>query len=95
MSTTRVIPRGREELSRAMQAARSLCDRFTRYYGSILRPQIQTRLFGRSFNLQDPLDCEEFEKAGAHTDPAKCMGVVGNAARWTMEALMEAGVLTL
>lgn len=95
MSTTRVVPLGREELSRAMEAARSLCAKFVRHYGSILCPQIQTRIYGRSFNLQDPSDWEAFEKAGAHTDPTKCLGVVRNAARWTLETLMESGGVTL
>jgi hypothetical protein len=27
--------------------------------------------------------------AGAHSDPAKCMSVVGSAARWVLEILIE------
>jgi C_GCAxxG_C_C family probable redox protein len=89
LSATQVIPMGMGELGRAMEAARALCDRFIREYGSILCPQIQSRIFGRSFNLQDPADWKAFEEAGAHTDPSKCMSIVGNAARWTLEILMD------
>jgi hypothetical protein len=83
------------ELARGMDAAQSLCKRFIREYGSILCPQIQSRIFGRSFNLQDPADWKAFEEAGAHTDPSKCMSIVGNAARWTLEILIEKGVVTV
>ncbi len=93
VSATQMIPEGMDELSRAMEAARSLCGRFIREYGSILCPQVQSRLFGRSFNLQDPADWKAFQEAGAHSDPSKCIGVVANAARWTLEILMEKGIV--
>ncbi len=93
LSSTQPIPRGMEQLSRALGAARSLCDKFRRQYGSILCPQVQAKLFGRSFNLQDPADWKAFEEAGGHTDPTKCMSVVGNAARWTLETLVELGIV--
>jgi C_GCAxxG_C_C family probable redox protein len=95
VSATEMIPGGMAALGRAMEAARSLCGRFVRQYGSILCPAIQTSIYGRSFNLQDPADWKAFEAAGAHTDPSKCMSVVGNAARWTLEILIEQGVVTL
>jgi C_GCAxxG_C_C family probable redox protein len=95
VSATQMIPEGMTELSRAMEAAKSLCDKFVRQYGSILCPQVQAKLYGRSFNLQDPADWKAFEEAGAHSDPTKCMSVVGNAARWTLETLIEKQVVTL
>jgi hypothetical protein len=95
LSATRVIPQGLEELSRAMDAARLFCGKFIRHYGSILCPQVQTKIYGRSFNLQDPAEWDAFEKAGAHTDPTKCIRVVGNAARWALETLIEKEVVTL
>jgi hypothetical protein len=89
-----MILEGREELRRGMQAAKALCVRFIQEYGSILCPQVQSKIFGRSFNLQDPADWKAFEDAGAHSDPSKCMSVVGNAARWTLEILIDNGVIT-
>jgi hypothetical protein len=50
---------------------------------------------GRSFNHQDPADWQAFSEAGAHTDPTKCMSVVENAARWTLEMLIDMQVVTL
>jgi C_GCAxxG_C_C family probable redox protein len=95
VSATQVIPQGKAVLSCAMEAAQLLCEKFIRQYGSILCPQIQAKIYGRSFNLQDPDDWKAFEEAGAHTDPTKCMNVVGNAARWTLETLFEMQVVSL
>ena len=88
VSSTQAITQGGEALSRAMEAARTLCEKFVRQYGSILCPGIQENIYGRSFNLQDPAEWKAFMEAGAHTDPSKCMSVVGNAARWTLEMLI-------
>jgi C_GCAxxG_C_C family probable redox protein len=95
VSATQEIHQGAVEFSRAMEVARSFCKKFIRQYGSILCPQIQAKLFGRSFNHQDPADWQAFIEAGAHTDPTKCMSVVGNAARWTLETLIEKRVVSL
>jgi C_GCAxxG_C_C family probable redox protein len=93
VSAIRNIPQGMEEFSRAMEAAQSLCNMFIQKYGSILCPQVQAKIFGRSFNHQDPADWQAFLDAGAHTDPTKCMSVVGDSARWTLETLIKAKVL--
>jgi C_GCAxxG_C_C family probable redox protein len=95
VSATQAIPEGMTELSRAMEAARAFCEKFIRQYGSILCPQVQAKIYGRSFNLRDPMDWKAFMKAGAHSDPTKCMSVVGNAARWTLETLIETRVISL
>ena len=95
VSATQTIPQSMEELGRAMEAARLLSEKFVREYSSIMCPQVQTKIYGRSFNLQDPDDWKAFEAAGGHTDPTKCMRVVGNTARWTLETLIEKKVVTL
>jgi C_GCAxxG_C_C family probable redox protein len=89
VSATQSTPQGVAELSRAMETAREFCDKFVQQYGSILCPQVQAKIYGRSFNLQDPADWKAFVDAGAHTDPTKCMCVVGNAARWALETLLD------
>ncbi len=95
VSATQTVAQSLEALGNAIEAARLLGDKFVRHYGSILCPQIQARIYGRSFNLQDPADWKAFEEAGAHSDPTKCMSVVGNAARWTLETLIEKKVVML
>jgi hypothetical protein len=84
-----------ERLRNAIQTAKLLCDRFGQEYGSILCPAIQTKLFGRTYYLPDPDEFQKFLKAGGHSDPTKCMHIVGNAAKWTMEILLDKGVIEL
>lgn len=95
VSATQTIPQGMEALGHAVETAKLLGEKFVRHYGSILCPQVQTKLYGRSFNLQDPAEWKAFEEAGAHSDPTKCMSVVANAARWTLEILIDKKVVTL
>ena len=69
------------------ELAKKLHDKFVEEYGSGNCGDIQKKLFGRSFNLWDATDYEEFEKAGGHTE--KCPSVVGNATKWAVEILLE------
>jgi C_GCAxxG_C_C family probable redox protein len=95
VSATETVPQSMEELARAIAAAKSFCQKFVQEYGSILCPQIQAKIFGRSFNLQDPEDWKAFGEAGAHSDPTKCMSIVGNATRWALEVLIDQGVVKI
>lgn len=95
LSATQTVPQSFEVLERAVETSRSLGEKFVQKYGSILCPKVQIEIYGRSFNLQDPDDWEALEKAGAHSDPTKCMSVVANAARWTLEILIEKKVVML
>ena len=65
-----------------------LYSKFVKEYGSPLCCDIHKQLFGRTFNLLDSKDYEEFEKAGAHVD--KCTSVSGNVAKWTAEIILDA-----
>jgi C_GCAxxG_C_C family probable redox protein len=71
----------------AYEKARMLYKRFEDEYGSIICKDIQKRIFGRSFDLRDSKDFKEFEEAGAHVD--KCPGVVGRAAQWIAEIIID------
>jgi C_GCAxxG_C_C family probable redox protein len=87
LSATETLPDSHEALGKAMESARILCGKFTDTYGSILCPGVQTKLYGRPFNLQDEKEWQAFIDAGGHSDETKCMSVVGNAAKWTLEIL--------
>lgn len=71
----------------ASKKAKRLFDRFVEEYGSCICGQVQTKVMGRSFNLWDPDDYKAFDAAGGHRD--KCPDVVGKAARWAAEILLE------
>ncbi len=79
-------------LERAIAVAALLSDRFEREYGTILCPRIREKLRGRTCS---PEESALLEEAGAASDPSKCMKVVGNSARWTMEILLDEGAVEL
>ena len=72
---------------RVFQYSKKLYDRFIKEYGSPICKDIHMKLFGRTFNLLDPVDYAEFEKAGGHVD--KCPVVSGKTARWAAEILID------
>jgi len=79
----------------AQAIARSLYDKYVERYGTIMCAAIQQQLFNRFYYIEDQEEFAKFEKAGAHTDPQKCVDVVGTATRWVMEILIDKGVLEL
>lgn len=95
LSATGESQQGQAALKSAMENSGVFCNKFQGRYGSIICPDVQKSLFGRSFNLQDPSDWKAFIDAGGHTDPSKCMSVVGNAARWVLEILIEKNAVQL
>lgn len=76
-----------ERRRRVFQYAKKLYDRFIEEYGSPVCKNIHMKLFGRTFDLIDKNDYQEFEAMGAHVD--KCPTVSGNAARWAVEILLD------
>jgi C_GCAxxG_C_C family probable redox protein len=72
---------------RVFKYTKLLYDRFVKEYGSPLCSDVQKKIFGRSFDLWDVDDYNEFEKAGGHID--KCPSVSGNAAKWTAEIILN------
>ena len=73
--------------------AKRLADRFIEEFGGTICRDVQTRVFGRSFDLRDPEDFRRFEEAGGHDH--KCPDVVGKAARMTVEIILEGGLVPL
>jgi C_GCAxxG_C_C family probable redox protein len=72
---------------RVFHYSKKLYDKFILEYGSPRCKDIHMKLFGRTFNLLDPKDYTEFEKAGGHVD--KCPIVSGKTARWAAEILID------
>lgn len=62
-------------------------DRFVEEYGGCLCKEVQTKVFGRSFDLLNEREYKAFEEAGAHID--KCPSVVAKTAGWTAEILWD------
>jgi C_GCAxxG_C_C family probable redox protein len=69
------------------QLARKFRKRFIQKYGSVICRDIQNKILGRYYYLADPQEYEKFHDAGAHD--VHCPEVVGKAARWMTEILLE------
>ena len=85
-----------ENIDRALESsaiAQLLYRKYVNEYGSIICPYIQARIFGRHYYFGDPDDEQKFIRAGGPFDPDKCSHVVGNAARWVMEILLDKGII--
>jgi len=93
LAISSLVGRGYDDFSegkskrRVFQFSKILYDKFIDEYGSSLCCDVHKKLFGRTFNLMDPKDYQEFEDAGAHVD--KCPVVSGNVAKWTAEIIIE------
>ena len=79
----------------ALDISQLLYDKYLKEYGTIICPHIQEQLFGRHFFFLDEGDLEKFDAAGGHSAPDKCSHIVGNAARFTMEILLDKGIIEL
>jgi len=78
----------REDIeSRLGTLIKKLRGRFDEEYGSIICDDIEVKLFGRSFDKWNPEERDEKARLGGYE--GKCPTVVGNAARWTAELIME------
>lgn len=74
--------------ARAMELGGELCQRFEKEFGSTQCREIQRALFGRGFDLRDPVEREEFRKAGGYE---KCPYVAGKAAELAAAVILEGG----
>lgn len=72
---------------KAFVLSKELYDRFLEEYGGCTCKDVQTKIFGRSFNLRNKQDLETFMQAGGHRD--KCTDVTGKAASWTVEIILR------
>ncbi|MGE5620392.1 MAG: C-GCAxxG-C-C family protein [Sphingomonadaceae bacterium] len=78
----------RRESFRLVQRLR---EGFIREYGSVICRDIHTKILGRPYYLADPDEMAKFDAAGGHGE--RCPEVVGKAARWAAEIILEEGLL--
>jgi C_GCAxxG_C_C family probable redox protein len=71
----------------AFRLTRDLQAKFMQKYGSVICKDIHREIFGRTYDLLDPEDKQQFDDDGAHRD--KCTSVVADAAAWTVEILLQ------
>ncbi|MBN1613566.1 MAG: C_GCAxxG_C_C family protein [Deltaproteobacteria bacterium] len=83
------------DLLSSQKIARLLFNKYIEEYGTITCADIQQQLYGRVFYLEDMQEFQKMEEAGGHANPEKAPKIVGNAARWTMEILLDKGAVVL
>jgi C_GCAxxG_C_C family probable redox protein len=69
------------------QTVKRVRDQFVTKYGGYLCCDIQTHLFGRSYDALDPVEREAFMQRQLYD---VCPQVTEDAAGWTVEAILEA-----
>jgi len=62
-------------------------DKYIQEYGSVVCRNIQTKVLGRPYYIIDPDEHAKFVDAGAHD--IYCPEVVGKAAQWMAEIILE------
>jgi C_GCAxxG_C_C family probable redox protein len=95
LSSEIIIEDNHKALESAQEAPKELVQKYIARYGTINCAGIMTQKFGRPFYLNDPDEFRKLEEAGGHTDPQKCVDVVGRAASWVMEILLDKGAVEL
>jgi C_GCAxxG_C_C family probable redox protein len=69
------------------ELSRKFREKFIQEYGSVICRDIQNKILGRYYYLADPQEYEKFHNAGAHD--IHCPEVVGKAARWMAEIILN------
>ena len=83
---------GRERLDdwegyiRSLRPGRKFCRGFEKELGSTMCGDILESIFGRRYNLADPVEAAEWQKANAE---GKCSAVVATAVRIAAEIIIE------
>jgi hypothetical protein len=95
MSYREFIQSNVDVLDNALEAPRLLADRLVDKYGTIICLHIHRRLFGRPYPHFTPEDILKNREVNIRLAPNNCWGVVGDAARWVMEILLDKGVVEL
>jgi hypothetical protein len=72
---------------RFLQVVKRVRDQFVTEYGGYLCYDLQTKLFGRSYNTLDHI--EELEAFMQRRPVEECQKITENAAGWTIEAILE------
>ena len=75
-----------EGYQRALRPSRAFCRAFEREFGSTMCGGVLESQFGKTFNLANPVEAEEWQKAGASE---KCATVVTKGVRMAAGLIME------
>jgi C_GCAxxG_C_C family probable redox protein len=74
------------------ELSRKFREKFIQEYGSVVCRNIQNKILGRYYYLPDPQEYEKFHNAGAHD--IHCPEVVGKAAKWMTEIILQENLIS-
>ena len=72
---------------KSYERSKRLYDKFIHEFGGCTCHEVQKKLFGRTFDLWDPGEYQQFKEALAKEH--KCSEVTGKVARWVAETLLK------
>jgi C_GCAxxG_C_C family probable redox protein len=78
---------GKKNSFSTLKMVKELAEKFTQEYKAFNCYSIQEKIMGKSYNLWNSKELENFLKDGGHGD--KCPVVCGKVARWTAEILIN------
>ncbi len=85
------VASGSEEARRKFEKGKekifAFREAFMKEFGTTLCPEVQRKIFGRSYNLLDDKEREEFLSLPGHKE--KCAAVVAKAARMAAEIILD------
>jgi C_GCAxxG_C_C family probable redox protein len=83
-----------EPVMRANEQALKLHEKFLRKWGATHCSMLTRQIYGRMFWFSDPDEMVKLGEAKDRVAPKSCWDVVGNAARWAMEILVDNGMIS-
>jgi hypothetical protein len=89
-----VEPSDLEPEMRANEQALKLHEKFLRKWGATHCAMLTRQIYGRLFWFSDPDELAKSQEAKERVAPNNCWDVVGNAAKWTMEILVDNGMVS-
>ena len=79
-------PEDFEGYTKALRPARRFCHAFEKEFGSLMCSHVHTELMGKTYDLADPTQAQEFMKAGGLKI---CRAPAGKAARFAAEIILK------
>jgi hypothetical protein len=81
-----------EALPDTLERTTKFCDAFEKEFGSLVCRNIHIKVFGRTYDLLDPVQQEQFVETGGLT---KCRAPVETASRIVVEIILDEETPTL
>lgn len=93
LSFKETIPSTQQALNHAVELPVLLTEKFFNEYGGIICLQIQRKIAGRFVYSKNPVEDQEMKKGRLVPDSHYCPNVVGKAAQWLFQIMIDKDLL--